>query len=99
MCTGVLQLAASGNLPAYDWSAVVGRRPRQFGPVDAAPPRHLRLLSVSLPRGDGGARHTHTHAAMTTPAMKTTHAAKTMTTQHAAMTMQEQLHCTVRMLP
>lgn len=64
--TGVLQLPASGDLPADDWSAMAGRGPGQPGAVHAAAARPLRLLPVSVPRADGGARRTQTHAAMTT---------------------------------
>lgn len=49
LCTGVLQLPASGNLPADDWSAVAGRGPGQSGSFHAAAARPVWLLSVSLP--------------------------------------------------
>lgn len=64
--TGVLQLPASGDLPADDWSAMAGRGPGKPGAVHAAAACPLWLLSVSVPRADGGARRTQTHAAMTT---------------------------------
>lgn len=66
MWTGVLQLPASGDLPTDDWSAMAGRGPGQPGAVHTAAARPLRLLSVSVPRADGGARRTQTHAAVTT---------------------------------
>ena len=62
--TGVLQLSASGDLPANDWSTVAGRGPGQSGAIHAAAACPLRLLSVSVPRAEGGARCTH--AAVTT---------------------------------
>lgn len=51
--TGVLQLVASGDLPADDWPAVAGRGPGQSGPFHIAAARPLWLLSVSVPRADG----------------------------------------------
>lgn len=65
VCTGVLQLAASGDLPADDRPAVAGGGPGQPGPVHTAGARSLRLLSVSVPRADGGARRTHARGAVT----------------------------------
>lgn len=68
LCAGVLQLAASGDLLADDWSAVVGRGSGQSGSLHAAAAHPVRLLSVSVPRGDGGAGYPPTHSAMTTTA-------------------------------
>uniref|UniRef100_A0AAQ6IG72 E3 ubiquitin-protein ligase RNF182 n=1 Tax=Anabas testudineus TaxID=64144 RepID=A0AAQ6IG72_ANATE len=49
LCTGVLQLPASGDLPANDRSAVVGGGPGEPGSLHAAAARPLWLLSVSVP--------------------------------------------------
>lgn len=62
---GVLRLPASGDLPADDRPAVVGRGPGESGSLDAAAARPLWLLSVSVPRGDGGAGRAHAHTAVT----------------------------------
>lgn len=95
--TGVLQLSASGDLPADDWSAVAGRGPGQPGSLHAAAARPLRLLSVSVPRADGGACRALAPSTMTTGQFtllslhhtihchdnKTMHAA--MTTRHCRL--------------
>ncbi|XP_037346954.2 uncharacterized protein LOC119230069 isoform X1 [Pungitius pungitius] len=62
---GVLQLSASRDLPADDWSAVARRGPGESGPVHAAAARPLRLLSVSVSRADGGVCRAHTCNAVT----------------------------------
>lgn len=47
--SGVLQLAASGDIPTDDWPAVAGRGPGQSGSVHTVVARPLRFLPVSLP--------------------------------------------------
>lgn len=66
VCAGVLQLPASGDLPADDRAAVVGRCPGESGSLNTAAARAVRLLSVSVPRGNGGAGRAHALAAVTT---------------------------------
>lgn len=62
---GVLQLFASGDLLAHDWSAVDGRGPGQSGPMHAVAACPLRFLSVSVHWVDGSTRHVHMSGVMT----------------------------------